>query len=117
MEKAELPRAESPWDVTGIGWTALIKTPFSIAPIPLPSGAYHPLESGTSADMSSRFHGGVGAIMLVRYDSRPVGPYDELLYIPGLFSRGEGNSLVYYYSITRIWVSTEASVVNGRSNW
>lgn len=41
--------------------------PFSTTPIPLPPGAYAPLEAGTEADQSSRFHGGTGFVMLVRY--------------------------------------------------
>lgn len=59
--------------------------------------------------------------------SPPVGPYDELIYVPGLFSRRPRQPLrtgrtaaepiEYFPSITRIYVSTDESVYNGRKNW
>jgi hypothetical protein len=51
--------------------------------------------------------------MWVDYESSDAGPYRELLYIPGAFRSG----LQLRYSITRIYVTTEASVINGRRNW
>jgi hypothetical protein len=51
--------------------------------------------------------------MFVDYADSDVGPYHELLYIPGALRIGARRNL----SITRIFVSTRASVVNGRSNW
>ncbi|GAA5989461.1 hypothetical protein JCM10908_000485 [Rhodotorula pacifica] len=117
-----LPIAPAPWSLRGEGWIIPLHTPFSAQPIPLQDNAYAPLESGSSADQSKRFHGGVGFVMLVRYKSSDVGSYDELLYVPGLFSRiaaqEEPNHPVEYFpAITRIYVSTNASVYNGRKNW
>ncbi len=111
----------------------------------LSSAAYAPLERGTEADQSDRFHGGVGFVMLVRYKTsngephtalqfqeiesvgelipslRMVGPYDELIYVPGLFSRrspsDQQQPVEYFPAITRIYVSTDESVYNGRKNW
>jgi hypothetical protein len=60
-----------------------------------------------------QFRGGIGALMLVRYRETPVGPYDELLFIPGLFEIDGAQ----YHSITKIYVSTQTSVVNGQNNW
>jgi hypothetical protein len=57
--------------------------------------------------------GGLGALMLVDYESSNVGSYQEILFIPGRFSNGS----IRAYSISRIWVSTEASVEHGRKNW
>ncbi|WP_229783679.1 hypothetical protein [Deinococcus sedimenti] len=48
-----------------------------------------------------------GALMLVRYAQSGVGPYDELLWV----------SLSGAPQVTRIVVSTQASVVWGRRNW
>ncbi|KAK4704062.1 hypothetical protein P7C70_g2148, partial [Phenoliferia sp. Uapishka_3] len=45
-----------------------------------------------------------------------IGPYDELLITPGLFSRPDSPT-EYYAAITRIYVSTPSSVLNGRKNW
>lgn len=48
-----------------------------------------------------------GLVMLVDYDESPVGAYRELLFLAGFrISR-----------ITRIYVSTEESALNGRLNW
>ncbi|KAK4048032.1 hypothetical protein OIV83_005066 [Microbotryomycetes sp. JL201] len=99
-----------------------------------------PYEQGTSFDLSARFHGGTGAMMLVRYNESPVGqsdlitallpaegvatktqgsgPYDELLLVPGYFSFiAQGGETVYHHVITRIYVSTPDSIKNGRFNW
>jgi hypothetical protein len=60
-----------------------------------------------------RYRGGVPVLMAVRYLSSDVGPYDEVLLIPGKLDFG-GDS---YYSISHSAVSTLTSVVNGRRNW
>lgn len=61
--------------------------------------------------LKGKFKGGLGYLMLVNYNSSPVGPYKELLFLPGKFS------LYDKQSITKIYVSTEVSTQNGRSNW
>ncbi len=57
------------------------------------------------------FKGGLGFVMLVNYLNSPVGPYKELLFIPGKFSPHKRQS------ITRIFVDSEESTENGRFNW
>lgn len=59
------------------------------------------------------FKGGIGAVMLVDYLKSDVGPYRELLFIPGLFRLGGRLS----FSISRIYVSTYDSLWNGYKNW
>ncbi|HRP69864.1 MAG TPA: acetoacetate decarboxylase family protein [Turneriella sp.] len=59
------------------------------------------------------FAGGMGAVMLVRYQDAECGPYDELLYIPGFFKH-QGRT---YLRIAKIFVSTPQSVEWGRRNW
>lgn len=61
--------SHSPWKLTGKAWLFPIYTPFSDTPVPLPEGSYAPLDQGTGADQSDSFHGGVGTVMIVRYDS------------------------------------------------
>ena len=56
--------------------------------------------------------GARGVLMLVRYASSPVGPYDELLW-----AEVRGSPVGTRPRVTRIVVSTEASVVWGRQNW
>ena len=56
---------------------------------------------------------GFGTIMLVDYHSSTAGPYYELLFTPGKFYyKGKWRN-----SITKIYVSTAESVINGRKNW
>lgn len=54
-----------------------------------------------------------GAVMAVDYWDSPVGPYRELLLIPGIFRFG----FALHPSITHIYVSSQESVVNGFRNW
>ena len=61
----------------------------------------------------SPFRGGIGGVLLLRYSDSPVGPYDELLFVPGCYQFGDKT----YYRISQIYVSTLDSVVNGRCNW
>ncbi|BGP48162.1 hypothetical protein JCM10450v2_004034 [Rhodotorula kratochvilovae] len=114
-----LPFAPAPWLMEGSGWVIPIYTPFSTTPIPLPEGSYAPFEAGSSADMSDRFHGGVGMVLILRYSNTDVGPYDELILIPGLFSNTHKGAKEpsYDLAITRIVVSSDRSTVNGRREW
>ena len=58
-----------------------------------------------------KFRGGLGYVMLVDYHESPVGPYRELLIIPGKFRK------TTMQAITKIYVDSEASTLNGRRNW
>ncbi|MFT6206087.1 MAG: hypothetical protein ACI9V1_002331 [Spirosomataceae bacterium] len=57
--------------------------------------------------------GGLGTAMLVNYHSSDVGPYQELLIVPGRFDLGGKKQ----FSISKIYVSTYESVWNGINNW
>jgi len=61
--------------------------------------------------LQQKFRGGFGYVMLVDYQESPVGPYKELLFIPGKFGQEK------LQSITTIFVDSEASTLNGRANW
>ena len=68
--RADLPRLlRRPWSLTGEGWIIPFHAPFSDEPVPLPEGACAPLERGSKADPSGRFHGGLGMVLVVRYAS------------------------------------------------
>ncbi|MCP4134219.1 MAG: acetoacetate decarboxylase family protein [bacterium] len=56
---------------------------------------------------------GFGTMMLVDYRDSDAGPYGELLFSPGRF-RYEGKR---FHSVTKIYVSSMVSVLNGRENW
>ena len=81
-----------------------------------------PLEAAskewTSEAEAGKHTGGWGYVQIIRYSDTPVGPYDELCIIPGAFQAPEtvgckGNHL----RITGIWVSQEATLLNGRRSW
>lgn len=63
------------------------------------------------AHLKGKFKGGLGYLMLVNYAESPVGPYRELLLIPGKFNPNGKQA------ITKIYVDSEASTQNGRTNW
>ncbi len=101
--KDENEIACAPWKLTGNGYILLYR--FTKACV---------AEHGFLADFQKeKFVSGWGAVILVDYQSSPVGPYHELLFIPGLFSFNKKK----VFSISKIYVSTQSSVVNGIENW
>jgi hypothetical protein len=62
-------------------------------------------------EQQQNFSGGLGYLMLVNYQKSPVGPYYELLLIPGKF-KPNGKQ-----TISHIFVDSESSTKNGRYNW
>lgn len=109
-----------PWLLHGDIYTFFFYT-FPSTASSLPPHTYHPLEASSSyADPSlSKPIGGLSAIQLLRYHDSPVGPYDEMIVIPGYFEyfredsdgrrRKKRNA-----KITRIYVSQEETCYNGR---
>lgn len=61
--------------------------------------------------LKGKFKGGLGFVMLVNYQHTPVGPYHELLFIPGKFRKTKKQA------ITKIYVDSEVSAKNGQVNW
>jgi hypothetical protein len=70
-------------------------------------------ERFTPDSLRGREAGRQGVMMFVDYAESPVGPYQELLWIPCKFRFGGRPR----WSITRIFVSSWESVVNGQANW
>jgi len=54
-----------------------------------------------------------GALMWVDYRETPIGPYRELLFIPGTVLVGSAQ----FFSISKIYVSTHDSRVSSIENW
>lgn len=84
--------APAPWNLTGNGYILVYRFPPAL---------------------EEPFAGELAIVMLVDYEASDVGPYRELLFIPG-FSHYRR---CRYLTITEIYVSTRSSVVNGRRNW
>ncbi len=101
----EIPNiiAPPPWNLTGKAYIFLYKF----------SKNYVQENAFLQDYQKSRFLGYFGTVMLVNYESSPVGPYKELLFIPGLFTFDWKK----VYSISKIYVSTYESVYNGIENW
>ncbi|WP_207430917.1 acetoacetate decarboxylase family protein [Sabulibacter ruber] len=95
--------APAPWKLTGEGLVWLYAFPREFN-----------LEHGFLEDFqASAYLGKIGAVMYLNYRTTNVGPYQELLFLPGLF---KVNGQVAF-SVSKIYVSTSASAWNGRENW
>lgn len=90
-----------PWDLKGEGFIL----PFIANP--------KTIQNWLQGSNGLEYLGGLGAIMLVNYESSNVGPYYELLLISGNFK----HNAKIYKSITKIYVSSELSVTEGKKNW
>ncbi|KAF1968273.1 hypothetical protein BU23DRAFT_480788 [Bimuria novae-zelandiae CBS 107.79] len=115
-----VPFVESPWDLHAETYVLFLNLKT------LPPGTYDPLEASWSDASNGTFTGGLGAIMIVRYTSTPVGPYDELALIPGSFTVPQPTSTNLNTGIkipksalriSRIYVSQRTTAYNGRLNW
>lgn len=98
--------APAPWDLAGRGYIFAVWMPQDV----LDHGSFIPPQTPRAG------RGRVAFAMFVDYSSSDVGPYHELLYIPGKLRFGEDRRDARL-SISRIFVSSQASVVNGRLNW
>ncbi|MEO6699326.1 MAG: hypothetical protein ABIR53_06530 [Paraperlucidibaca sp.] len=95
--------APAPWTLTGQGYLIALKMPDEM----LDNCPFTPTALRRSRRSNLSF------AMLVNYDNSPAGSYQELLFIPGSFQFSDARRA----SISRIYVSSLASVVNGRRNW
>ncbi|KAJ5724014.1 hypothetical protein N7488_002049 [Penicillium malachiteum] len=88
----------------------------------LSPGSYHPLER-LHPEALQKLPGGepqyrrgwLKGITIIRYEDSDVGPYDELILVPGKAVNPHTGKADM--RISAIFVSTDASVWNGRRNW
>ena len=93
----------APWNLKGKGYIVLFK--FSKEEIAA--------DIFLSEFFKNNFAGGLASLMIVEYQSSNAGPYNEVLLIPGKFNyKGKKKN-----TISKIFVSTMASVENGIRNW
>lgn len=105
--------APAPW-TTHCEYFWLLTWPSS----PLAKGTYDSLESSHLANDLNHPISGPGMIQIVRYTNTPVGPYDELVYLPGLFTTPGGSRKgKKHFRVTRIYVSQRETCHDGRVNW
>lgn len=83
---------------------------------------YDPLEAN-SKFTAGKHVGGLSAVYVLRYHDSPVGPYDEMMVVPGFHEyekpvmKGDGTTHLVTKKnlrVTRIFVSTKESCYNGR---
>ncbi|KAK4690871.1 hypothetical protein P7C71_g6016, partial [Lecanoromycetidae sp. Uapishka_2] len=113
-----LPLAPPPWTCKA---TAYVLSWYNSASAGLPIDiAYDPLEANDPSFSSEghvgTYKGGLCMAQVLRYSETPVGSYDELALLPGFWTGVQG-SKKKDSRITGIWVSQEATLMNGRRNW
>lgn len=97
-------QAPPPWKLKGNGYIFLYHFPKLFVE-----------KFGFLADyQADRYDGDfVGTVMLVDYATSAVGPYHELLFVPGRLNFDKKK----IFSISKIYVSSQDSVENGIANW
>lgn len=117
--------APPPWRLKGTIYSFLMYTS-SVNQKHLASSKsfmYSPLEA-SSGFANGKFLGGLGMVQVIRYTETPVGPYDELVIVPGTFSYRTETAATSKDTIsekknlrvTRIYVSQKQSCWNGRKS-
>ena len=96
-----VPAAPAPWDLHAVGYILMLRLDAA------------QLEPFVPDELRALRVPGFSYAMFVDYAEAPVGPYHELLFIPGAFRYPQRTC----FTVTKIYVSTLSSVVNGRRNW
>lgn len=95
--------APAPWQLKGSGYVLALRMPDTMT-----DQQYFVTDS-----LKGKRKGNLAILMFVDYTESDVGPYHELLFIPGMFRFNNS----YNRSISRIFVSSQTSVINGNINW
>ncbi len=93
----------APWHLRGRAWICALELPEDVRFD----------QAGTPAALGPP-GGRLSYLMFVDYQMSPVGPYRELLLIPGHYRFADGR---LHPSIGRIYVSSAESVTSGQHNW
>ena len=93
----------APWTLRGHAY---------VCALAMPDALRRP--QGGTAEALGPATGRLGVVMFVDYQRSEVGPYRELLFMPGPCRFPDGHRR---WSIGRIYVSSEDSARNGNRNW
>ncbi len=96
--------APAPWELTGRAYISVLRADSRILDE----------QSWVPDSLVGKRRSGLSLMMFVDYADSPAGPYHELLFIPGMYEFEDGRKR---FSISRIFVSTMDSVINGQRNW
>ena len=91
----------APWNLEGYGYILLYRFDTNFANKQAPDF------------LKKKAIPGFGSVMLVNYETSNCGPYGELLIIPGKYDHHNDK----LHTISKIYVSSQDSVNNGRINW
>ena len=94
----------APWLLKASAYVAAVRMPEDV----LDGAAFVP------PSLAGKRTGQTAYVLFVDYHTADCGPYSELLVAPAVYDFGEEG---HFPTITRIFVSTYDSVVNGRRNW
>ncbi|RFU36332.1 hypothetical protein B7463_g60, partial [Scytalidium lignicola] len=117
--------APGPWKLKATTYTFFTFRTAKQAQMLPPSFLFSPLERASDFAKGEAL-GGLGMVQVIRYSESPVGPYDELLVVPGKYEYeasvpdkkdGMKTERRSNLRLTRIYVSTRESCYNGRKNW
>jgi len=113
--------APPPWTLKGTVYSFLFLVSSPTAK-DLPSICFSPLEAA-SVFASGTPKGGLGMVQVIRYTESPVGPYDELLVVPGAFEYEIGDKdkrggviKKRNVRVSRIYVNVKETCWNGRKS-
>ncbi len=93
----------APWFLRGESFIRLMLNPVEAVRSLIPEGF----------QIRSRKGYTLGALMWVHYTDTPVGPYEELLFMPARVRAGGKSG----YCISHIWVDSRDSLESGKANW
>lgn len=99
----QVPRKPAPWQLEASAYVLAVKLPDDV----IDHASFVP------ESLAGKRSGNTAYVLYVDYRESDVGPYRELLVSPATYDFGDGR----YPTITRIYVSSYESVVNGRANW
>lgn len=99
----QIPRIPAPWSLGGTGYIIGFRLPAAV------------LDEGSFLDpaLIPGRRGRIALVMYADYQQADCGPYQELLFVPGNCRFGKRQ----VPTISRIFVSSQSSVENGRLNW
>jgi hypothetical protein len=129
MDPAEHPPIQlivPPWKLKGTVYSFMMYSTSKDASILAqdPYFMFSELEASSSF-ATGVFLGGIGMVQIIRYTESPVGPYDEMLIVPGFFEYQkksmdklgvEKMEKKKNARITRIYVSKKETCNNGRTS-
>lgn len=101
LDKKYVLKSPAPWRLKGVGILLVYKL----------KREWVETYGNLPKHLKGKFKGGLGMLLLANYSESPVGPFHEILFIPGKFRKSRKQA------VTRSFSDKEVSTQNLRSNW